>query len=114
MNLHLSAGRPVRPLTAIPRRTQDALCTEFALLPARNLMAKLDLVANLLKASALVRSALLLALLLSELLALRARQPFTATFFALLTPSRPGVDNDMARTALRCVIVGDVARLNGE
>ena len=113
MNLHLSAGRPVRPLTAIPRRTQDALCTEFALLPARNLMAKLDLVADLLKASALVRAALLLAFLLSKLLALRARQSLPRLFRPC---SRRGVGSAvyMARASLRSIVVRDIAGLEGK
>ena len=96
-----------------PELTQDALCPEIALLPARNLMAKLDLVANLLKASALVRAALLLALLLSELLALRARQSLPRLFRPC---SRRGVGSAvyMARTSLRSIVVRDITGLEGK
>ena len=76
-------------------------------------MAKLDLVADLLKASALVRAALLLALLLGELLTLRARQSLPRLFRPCSGCGiRPAIH--VARASLRSIVVWDIAGLEGK
>ena len=97
---------------ATPELTQDALCPEIALLPACNRMAKLDLVADLLKPSPLVRAALLLALLLGQLFTLRARQ-LLARFLPALG-AIIGTGLVVARASLRGVVVREITRLEGE
>ena len=91
-------------------RKGDALLAKVALFPARNLVAELDLVAHFLKAAALVRAALVLALLLREFLALRAGQPLAALLGIVAVG--PHSDIDVASAALGCIIVRDTARLD--
>lgn len=87
----------------------NVLFTELALFPARYPEAELQLIADLLKASPLVRAALLLALLLCELFALRPGKPLAWFLGDLGTRFRPAVG--VACAALRSIVVRDVASL---